>query len=69
MLAAIVAVLSPLRDILSRDPLAAITPRQGSAGRRARTPGTAVAGGSLCLAAATAILLAAPKPRSWGWCC
>ena len=29
MLAAIVAVLSPLRDILSRDPLAAITPRGG----------------------------------------
>ncbi len=26
MLAAIVAVLSPLRDILSRDPLAAINP-------------------------------------------
>ena len=33
MLAAIVAVLSPLRDILSRDPLAAISPR-----RRARAP-------------------------------
>jgi putative ABC transport system permease protein len=30
MLAAIVAVLSPLRDILSRDPLAAIVPREAS---------------------------------------
>jgi putative ABC transport system permease protein len=59
MLAAIVAVLSPLRDILSRDPLAAITPRQGSAAGVANAR-TAVAG-VLCLAAATAILLAAPK--------
>ncbi len=59
MLAAIVAVLSPLRDILSRDPLAAITPRQGSAAGAANAR-TAVAG-VLCLAAATAILLAAPK--------
>ena len=35
MLAAVVAVLSPLRDILSRDPLAAITPKEGSAAPRA----------------------------------
>lgn len=59
MLAAVVAVLSPLRDILSRDPLAAITPKQGSVAGRASIR-TALAG-VLCLAAATAILLAAPK--------
>jgi putative ABC transport system permease protein len=59
MLAAVVAVLSPLRDIVSRDPLAAITPRQGSAASLASTR-TALAG-VLCLAAASAILLEAPK--------
>ena len=59
MLAAVAAVLSPLRDILSRDPLAAITPKQGSAAGRANLA-TAL-GGVLCLSAASAILLAAPK--------
>jgi putative ABC transport system permease protein len=59
MFAAVVAVLSPLRDIISRDPLAAITPKQGTAAGRASI-GKAL-GGVLCLAAATAILLAAPK--------
>jgi putative ABC transport system permease protein len=59
MLAAVVAVLSPLRDIISRDPLAAITPKQGSAAGRAGIR-TALAG-IVCLAAATAILLDAPK--------
>jgi putative ABC transport system permease protein len=59
MLAAVVAVLSPLRDIVSRDPLAAITPRQGSAAGRANL--VTALGGLLCLAAASAILLAAPK--------
>jgi putative ABC transport system permease protein len=59
MLAAVVAVLSPLRDILSRDPLAAITPKQGSAAGAANAR-TALAG-VLCLVGATAILLAAPK--------
>ena len=59
MLAAVVAVLSPLRDIISRDPLAAITPKQGSAAGRASMR-TALAG-VVCLAAATAILLGAPK--------
>jgi putative ABC transport system permease protein len=59
MLAAVVAVLSPVRDILSRDPLAAITPRQGRGRRHAGTR-TALAG-VLCLAAATAIRLGAPK--------
>jgi putative ABC transport system permease protein len=59
MLAAIVAVLSPLRDILSRDPLAAITPKERSTAARANLR-TAL-GAGLCLAAATAILLGAPK--------
>jgi len=59
MLAALVAVLSPLRDVLSSDPLAAIAPRQDSAAGRA---GVRMAlAGLLSLAAATAILLAAPQ--------
>jgi putative ABC transport system permease protein len=59
MLAAVVAVLSPLRDILSRDPLAAITPKEGSAAPRANL--WIALGGVVCLAAATVILLGAPK--------
>jgi putative ABC transport system permease protein len=59
MLAAVVAVLSPMRDIVSRDPLAAITPKQGAATGRANV--ATAFGGVLCLAAASAILLAAPK--------
>jgi putative ABC transport system permease protein len=57
MLAALVAVLSPLRDILSRDPLAAITARAGSA--PTESPGRRALAGLICLAAATALLLAA----------
>jgi putative ABC transport system permease protein len=59
MLAAIAAVLSPLRDIVSRDPLAAIAPRESSAvgPTRLRAP----LAGLVCLLAATAILLEAPK--------
>ncbi len=58
MLAATVAVLSPLRDILSRDPLAAINPREGSgAAHSGRRRGLA---GLACLGGATALLLAAP---------
>jgi putative ABC transport system permease protein len=64
MLAATVAVLSPLRDILSRDPLAAITPREGSAAGAANIR-TALAG-VLCLVAATAILLGAPRQAILG---
>ena len=64
ILAAIVAVLSPLRDILSRDPLAAIAPKEGTGARRA-TARTASAG-VFCLAAATAILIAAPKQAILG---
>ncbi len=59
MLAAVVAVLSPLRDIVARDPLAAITVKEGSGTGRANI--ATRLGGVLCLAAATAILLAAPK--------
>jgi putative ABC transport system permease protein len=59
MLAAVVAVLSPLRDIVSRDPLAAITAR-GDSGRGRADIATALAA-VLCLVAATVILLAAPK--------
>jgi putative ABC transport system permease protein len=59
MLAAIVAVLSPLRDILSRDPLAAITPRGGfqsaHSGRRRALAGI------VCLCGSSAILLSAPQ--------
>jgi putative ABC transport system permease protein len=58
MLAAIVAVLSPLRDILSRDPLAAITPRTGS--ERGLTGRLALVG-LACLGVTLAILLAAPQ--------
>lgn len=59
ILAAIVAVLSPLRDILSASPLAAIAPGEGSAARPA-TVRAAIAG-VLCLAASTWILLRAPR--------
>jgi putative ABC transport system permease protein len=66
--AAIVAVLTPLRDILSRDPLAALGLRPGpgdgeGGGRGASayaTPARAALAGVACLIAATAILLAAP---------
>lgn len=64
MLAASVAVLSPLRDILSRDPLAAISEKEG-AGTLRGTRYLAL-GGLLCLGAATAILLAAPKAAILG---
>ncbi len=59
MLAAAVAVLSPLRDIVSRDPLAAIAPTRGSATVR-RTHGLTILGAGL-LVAALAILLFAPQ--------
>jgi putative ABC transport system permease protein len=56
--AAIVAVLSPLRDVLSRDPLAAITPREGSSA--AREGGRRALAGGVLIAAATVLLLASP---------
>jgi putative ABC transport system permease protein len=56
--AASVAVLSPLRDIVSRDPLAAIAEREERVGGVSRV----LTGlGVLCLAATLAILLAAPQ--------
>ena len=64
MLAASVAVLSPLKDIVSRQPLAAITDKDG-AGTLSGTRWLAL-GGVACLAAATAILLAAPKSAVLG---
>jgi putative ABC transport system permease protein len=64
MLAASVAVLSPFKDIVSRQPLAAITEKSDSgAGGGGRWLGLA---GFVCLAAATAILLAAPKAAVLG---
>ncbi len=59
MLAAVVAVLSPLRDILSRDPLAAIAPRQLAATRTVTRWRTAL--GALFVAIAVATLLAIPR--------
>ena len=64
MLAAIVAVLTPLRDILSRDPLAAITHREGASSAQASVR-TALAS-AVCLAGATAILIGAPKDAILG---
>ncbi len=58
MLAALIAVLSPLRDIVSRNPLAALAPREFAVAARANL--TTSLGAALCLAGATAILLAAP---------
>jgi putative ABC transport system permease protein len=59
MLAAVVAVLSPLRDILSRDPLAAITPRQTSSSASSTRLRAAL--GAACVLIALVTLLALPK--------
>jgi putative ABC transport system permease protein len=59
MLAAALAVLGPVRDALSRDPLAAIDPRIGFL-RAAGAAGALGIAGVVCLGAASAILLAAP---------
>ena len=64
MLAASVAVLSPFKDIVSRSPLAAITQKEGGSG--AGPTGWLALGGVVCLGAATAILLAAPKSAVLG---
>ncbi len=58
MLATIAAMLTPLRDILSRDPLAAIRPRETRAA--ALGAGRLALAGIGCAALATAILLTAP---------
>jgi putative ABC transport system permease protein len=64
MVAAVVAVLSPLRDIVSRDPLAAIAPKQGA--RSATASRWLTVGGIVCLVASIAILLAAPQAAIFG---
>jgi putative ABC transport system permease protein len=56
--AASVAVLSPFKDIVSRNPLAAIETKEGTGGQTSRLL-TLV--GLVCLAATLAILLAAPQ--------
>ena len=58
--AAIVAVLSPLRDIFARDPLAAIAPRERAGGAGPSHGWRRSLGGLACLASATVLLLAAP---------
>jgi putative ABC transport system permease protein len=58
MLAALAAVLSPLRDVLSRDPLAAIATEAGDGGTRSE--GWGALAGLAFLAAASLLLLAAP---------
>ncbi len=68
MLAACVAVLSPLREILSRRPPVTGAPGDligGDGGGLGRL----VLGGLVCLGAATAILLAAPKEAVLGMVC
>jgi putative ABC transport system permease protein len=61
MLAACVAVLSPLREILSRRPPPVSAPGDLSGTQGGLHLGRLALGGLFCLAAATAILLAAPK--------
>jgi putative ABC transport system permease protein len=58
MLAALTAVLSPVREILSRDPLAAITTVEGDGGTRSE--GWRALAGLAMLAAAGLLLLGAP---------
>ncbi|HLM86656.1 MAG TPA: ABC transporter permease [Solirubrobacteraceae bacterium] len=60
MLAAIVAVLSGLRDILARDPLTASVTRTDARPTPPAAAGRFALAGVACLAAATAILLSAP---------
>jgi putative ABC transport system permease protein len=69
MLAACVAVLSPLREILSRRPPVVTAPGDMSAAEGGLRVGTLALGGVVCLAAATAILLAAPKAAVIGMAC
>jgi putative ABC transport system permease protein len=58
MLAALVAVLTPLRESLVRDPLAAIA--AGARGKASREVGWLALAGAACAGAATLILLEAP---------
>jgi putative ABC transport system permease protein len=61
MLAACVAVLSPLREILSRRPPVVTAPGDLAAADGGLRVGALALGGLTCLLVATAILLAAPK--------
>lgn len=56
--AACVAVLSPFKDIVSRDPLAAIATKEGTS---TSTSTLLTVGGLVCLATTLVILLAAPQ--------
>jgi putative ABC transport system permease protein len=58
--AAVVAVLSPLRDVLARDPLAAVAPPRETASSPS-AGGLLALVGLACLAGATALLLRAPE--------
>jgi len=69
MLAACVAVLSPLREILSRRPPVVTAPGDLAAGEGGIGPGKLALGGLVFLAGATAILLAAPKAAIIGMIC
>ncbi|MHB8240641.1 MAG: FtsX-like permease family protein [Solirubrobacteraceae bacterium] len=64
MLAAVVAVLSPMRDILSSDPLAAVAARDESGS--ARSVRRRALAGVVSLAGATALLLATPDAAVLG---
>lgn len=64
MLAAVVAVLSPMRDILSSNPLAAVAVRDESGS--ARSVRRRALAGIVSLAGATALLLAAPDAAVLG---
>ena len=66
MLAASIAVLSPLREILSRRPPVVTAPGDLSGGGQGGGVGWFALAGAVCLAAATAILLAAPKAAVLG---
>ena len=69
MLAACVAVLSPLREILSRRPPVVTAPGDLAVGEGGIGPGRLALGGFVFLVAATAILLAAPKAAIVGMVC
>jgi putative ABC transport system permease protein len=60
MLAAVAAVLLPLRDLFSRDPLAIVAPRERFAERPVPAVGAQAVVGIACLIGASAILKAAP---------
>ena len=69
MLASVVAVLSPLREILSRRPPAESAPGELQAGDAGVGLGWLALGGLACLGVATAILLGAPKLAVLGMIC